>query len=658
MPSPTDSTLRPRAPTRVTARSNLTPEPPRHGADEPAGAPVWRALARALVLPAVALAFILAGAIAWGLAERALANRIWYAGLILAGLPAVAGIARGMLRGHFATDVVAMLAIVTSAVLQQPFAGLIVVLMQTGGEALERYAEGRASAAVRALEAAAPREAHRLLPSGALEDVAADEVRRGDLVVVRPGELVPCDGVVAEGRSHVDTSRLTGEPVPLAAEPGVRLASGSLNGEGPLTVRVEAVARESQYARIVELVRTAQASKAPLQRLADRYAIWFTPATLIVCAIAWLASGDPQRVLAVLVVATPCPLILATPIAIIGGINRAAARQVIVRHGGALEQLATVDTALFDKTGTLTVGRPEVSRVVARAGWTERGLLRVAGAVEQQSSHLLARTLVDAAIARLDGEPLPRATGAREVPGLGIIGLVDGARIAVGARALVLAESASDARDALKALDASFTADEGLRAYVAVDGEVAGAVVYADRLRDDAADVLRRLGEMGVTRTILLSGDHEANVEAIARALGISEARGELRPEDKVSAVKSLVASGRRVLMVGDGTNDAPALSSATVGIAVAGSAGHGGGITTEAADIVLLADALGRVPETIAISRRTMRVARESLVAGLGLSAIAMVIAALGHIPPAAGALLQEAIDVAVIVNALRASR
>jgi heavy metal translocating P-type ATPase len=623
----------------------------------------WTSIRRAALLPSVALAFLAAGGVVW-LADRASpwADRVWMAGLVLAGALPVWRTFAEAARGHLATDLVAALAIVTAVAVGQPFAGLVVVLMLTGGEALESYAAGRASAAVRELEAAAPRLAHRLAAypadgagNGNVQDVAADAVRVGDVLLVRPGELVPCDAVVLEGRSHVDTARLTGEPVPVTATRGTPLLSGSANLEGPLTVRATAPARESQYAGIVELVRSAQASKAPLQRLADRYAVWFTPLTLLVCLLAWLVSRDMGRVLAVLVVATPCPLILATPVAIIGGINRAASRQVVVRHGGALEQLADVTAVVFDKTGTLTLGRPAVSEVRTTDDWARGDLLRLAGAVELGSGHLLARSLVEAAVAEPGVGTLPPAAEVHETPGRGVRGVVEGRRVVVGARALALEEAGAAAVAALDALSGDGAA---LRAYVVVDGRAAGMVEYADRLRAGARELVAALPGLGVRHTLLLSGDHAANTRRMADEVGIELAHGELLPGDKVAEVRALVEAGERVVMVGDGTNDAPALSTATVGVAVAGQPGQGGGITAEAADVVLLADDLGRLAEAMHIGRRTMRVARQSLGVGLGLSAAAMVVAALGHIPPAVGALIQEAIDVAVIVNALRASR
>ncbi len=574
---------------------------------------------------------------------------VWSAGLAVAGAPVVWQTLRGMASGRFAADLVATLAIVASLILREPLAGLIVVLMQTGGEALERYAQGRASKAVRELEAAAPRMAHKLI-AGEVTDVAAETVTVGDVIVLRPGELLACDSTVIEGRSHVDASRMTGEPVPVSAHPTVGLLSGSLNLEGPLTLRVTAPASESQYAKIVELVRTAQESKSPLQRLADQYAVWFTPLTLAVCAATYLLSGDPTRVLAVLVVATPCPLILATPVAIVGGINRAARRGIIFRHGTALEQLGRIAVAVFDKTGTLTIGQPRVERILAVPPFSEADVLRLSGSIEQGSGHLLARTVVQEA-ADL-GIELPDARNVIEAPGQGVTGIVEGRAVTVGGWSFVTQRHPA-AEGPLRQLLARRPGPE-LRAYVAVDGRGAGVIEYADRLRPDLAGFIAELRALGVKRVLLLSGDDQANAAAVARAVGIEEAHGDLLPAEKVAYVQGLMRGGVPVLMVGDGTNDAPALSTATVGIALAST---GGGISAEAADAVILADDPTRVGEAIRISRRTLRIARQSIWVGLGLSGAAMVVASFGYIPPVAGALLQEAIDLAVILNALRAA-
>lgn len=567
------------------------------------------------------------------------------AALIIVGAPLIWRTIRGMLHGRFAADVVASLAILTAILLGQPIPGLVVVLMLTGGEALERYAEGRASRAVRDLEAAAPRIAHRL--GDTVTDVPVDVITAGDRILIRPGEIVPCDGVVTDGRSHLDTSSLTGEPVPVLAVADTVVLSGSINQEGALTIRVTAVAAESQYARIVELVRSAQASKAPIQRAADRAAVWFTPTTLVVCALAWFLSQDPGRILAVLVVATPCPLILATPVAIIGGINRAAKHGIVMRNGGALEALSRVDTLVVDKTGTLTIGRPDVDAVWAVPALGRQELLRLAGAIESHSGHLLARTLTEAALVEVPA--LPAATGIVESAGRGVSGIADGKPVMVGSPSYISDAYPGAALD-LAALDHG----TGLQAWVAIDGRGAGIVSYADRLRPGLRQTLADLKGQGIRDIILLSGDSQQNSDAVAREIGLSDARGDLLPEDKVLAVQALQASGRHVLMMGDGTNDAPALSTASVGMALAA---HGGGISAEAADVVLLRDDIGLAARALAISRRSMRIARQSIGAGLGLSAVAMGFAAAGFIAPTVGALLQEAIDVAVILNALRSS-
>jgi heavy metal translocating P-type ATPase len=609
--------------------------------------------------------------------DTSLRRTFWLASLVVCGAPVVWGTLRGMLRGQFAADLVASMAIVGAVLLQEPLAGLVVVIMQTGGEALEAWAVDRASDAVAALEADAPRSAQRVLSDGRIEEIEASAIVRGDTLLVRPGTLVPCDVVVLEGASSVDASRLTGEPVPVRAVAGVALPSGAVNGDGALTVKAERVAAESQYARIVELVRSAQASKSPLQRVADQWAVWFTPFTLIVCAIAWFVSHDATRVLAVLVVATPCPLILAAPVAVIGGISRSARRGIIIRHGGALEALATVNVAVFDKTGTLTVGRPQVSAFVMADGTRRdatsdatiratsdatthattdatlvgdaRLLAAQAASVEQGSGHLLARVFVE--WAESHGLSVLPARDSREEPGSGVQGVVDGVRVAVGSPSYVSRE--------LPALGPRIAEMEhqraGLRAYAGTESGALGRLDFVDELRPNVSELLSSLRALGISRTVLLSGDQAMNVQKIAESLGITDFAGDLSPADKVTRVSALQKAGAHVLMVGDGTNDAPALSTARVGVALAG---HGGGVSAEAADVVLLVDEPLRVVDAVTIGRYTMRIAKQSIAVGLGLSVIGMGFAAAGLLAPTAGAIAQEVIDVAVIVNALRAAR
>ena len=519
--------------------------------------------------------------------------------------------------------------------------------MQSGGEALEKIAEGRATDALRALQDAAPTRLHRVR-DGFIEDVSPDDAGIGETILVRPGEVIPCDGDVVSGQSSIDTSRITGEPMPVSVTAGSQVMSGTVNGDGSITVRVTAVAAQSQYSRIVQLVRKAQESKTPLQRVADRYAIWFTPLTIALCGLAFIVSRDWNRVLAVLAVATPCPLILATPVAVLGGMNRAARRKILVRNGGALEALGSTTAVVFDKTGTITIGRPHVQRILSS---NEGETLRLAAAVEQFSSHLLARTIVDAAESReLD---IPAATSITESPGRGVAGLVGDVEVVVGARSLI-AERFPGAASDIDEAEAGEKGGTALRAYVAIGGEFDGIIEYADMIRPGMREMVRKLETIGVSHIMLLSGDTDTNVQHVASEIGIRDASGDLLPEDKLETVRRLKADGESVLMIGDGTNDAPALSAATVGVALAS---QGRGIATESAGVILLADEPSRIVDAIQISRSTMLIARQSIVAGLGLSAIGMVGAAAGFIPPVAGALIQEGIDLAVILNALRAS-
>lgn len=603
-------------------------------------------------IPIATLAVIVAGGLATFLPNGIVwRNAIWTVGLLLTGAPILASTLRGIIRGKFAADLVAALAVLTALALGHPVVGLVIVLMQSGGEALERLAEGRATDALRALQEAAPRRVHSIV-NDVVQDVEIDTVRKGDSLLVRPGEMIPCDGEVAKGSSHVDTSSLTGEPIPEKVTPGSAVMSGSINQEGALTIRVLAIAKESQYARIVALVREAQASKAPLQRIADRYAVWFTPLTIVVCVTAYAVARDWSRVLAVLAIATPCPLILATPVAILGGMNRSARRQILMRNGGALEALGTATAVLFDKTGTITIGHPHVSRVIAVDSVTETDVLRLASAVEQGSGHLLARTLVREAESR-GALGLP-AMNVVESPGRGVQGEAEGVDVAVGARSFIV-ERHPAIRDLIERTDGDGNGKAVLRAYVAIDGEFAGVIEYADAIRPGMPEMIARLRREGLKHVMLLSGDRSENAHAVASAVGIDEARGDMLPQDKVEVVRRMLHDGESVVMMGDGTNDAPALSTATVGVALAA---HGRGIATEAADVILLADDPSRLVDGIEISRRTMRIARQSIFFGLGISATGMLFAALGHIPPIFGAAIQEAVDLAVIVNALRASR
>jgi len=583
---------------------------------------------RALIRRPVVI--IAAVGLTFGLLLRS--DAIFLAALLLGGIPLVSQTVRGMLRGQFAADVVASLAIVTAVILGQYFAGVVIVLMQSGGEALEAYAMQRASSSLESLMARAPKVAHRLRGTD-VDDVPVDSVAVGDDLVVRPGDLVPVDCEVTDGTSTVDQSALTGEPLPLRAVAGTHLLSGSVNLDGALRVRALRPSAQSQYQQIVLLVERARQEKPPIQRLADRFAVWFTPVTLLMCGVAYLVTGSPTSVLAVLVVATPCPLILATPVAVIAGISRAADLGVIVKHGRAIEQLGRAQAVVFDKTGTLTLGQPSVSHV-------EGDVLRFAAAVEQFSSHHLAHAVADAGRGRYGA--LPAVTGFRESPGRGVSGCVEGHSVHVG--------SIRYLRDSGIAIDDAV--GDGTTAHVALDGRVTGRIEFADRLRHQVPSLMQRLAVLGVSDTVMLTGDREGAAEAIAAQAGIRTVRANLLPADKVAAVRDLAKRYDNVVMVGDGINDAPALAAATVGVAMGA---HGTAISAEAADVVLLVDDIARLGDAMVISRRMRRIALQSIGVGLGVSFVLMVIASFGHITPAAGAVMQEALDAAVILNALR---
>ena len=591
-------------------------------------------------LPAIVGGGLVAGLAAhFVLWTPGVARWIFLATLLTGGGPLVLQTARGMLRGRFAADVVAMLAIVTALVLGQYFAGAVIALMQSGGEALERYAMGRASQSLEALLARAPKVGQRFRGEQ-VEEVPVSAIVVGDLLLIRPGDLVPVDGEVTEGISAVDQSALTGEPLPLHAVRGTPLLSGSLNLDGALRMRAVRAAGESQYQQIVRLVERARRERPPIQRLADRFAVWFTPATLLMCGVAWALTGSPTSVLAVLVVATPCPLILATPVAVIAGISRAADLGVIVKTGAAIEEVGRARAVVFDKTGTLTLGHPVVARIQATDGVAPDELLRLAAAVEQLSSHHLGKAVVEAGRRRFGS--IASAAEFHETPGSGVTGVVEGHAIAVGSAGFLAGRGVAVPQ----------APDDHTTAFVTVDGRLTGAIEFADRLRHQVPSLMQRLAVLGVTETVMLTGDREASAEAIAAQAGIRTVRANLLPADKVAAVQELKRRYGRVVMVGDGINDAPALAAATVGIAMGA---HGTAISAEAADIVLLVDDISRVGDAMAISRRMRRIALQSIGVGLGVSFGLMVVASFGLVTPAAGAVMQEALDAAVILNALR---
>ena len=595
----------------------------------------------------IVLSAVVAGALLWLAGAHEAADIAWAAAVVLALIPLGISVARDVLHHETGVDLIALLAMAGSLILGQYLAGAVVGLMLSGGQALERYASSRARRELSALLARAPRVVHRY-EHGFLTAPHVGEVRKGDLLLVKPGEVVPVDGVITSPVALLDESALTGESRPAERLIGDTVRSGVVNADGPFDMRALTTADQSTYAGIVRLVREAQASKAPFVRLADRYAMWFLPETLGVAVLAFAVSGDPVRALAVLVVATPCPLILAAPVAIVAGISRAASRGIIVKGGGALETLARARTVVFDKTGTLTSGSPRVASVQAFGAIEADELLRLAASLDQVSLHVFASGIVLAAAARhLD---LDFPTEVHEHGGKGIEGAVSGRHIALGqARWLAAGKALPDAATSLRN---RLETGGAMAVFVAVDGAIAGALVIEDPVRADTPEALRTLRLAGITRIVLLSGDRPDVAERVGGSLGVDTVLSEHTPEQKVQAVLHERARGVTV-MIGDGVNDAPALAAADVGIAMGA---RGATASSEAADAVIVVDRLDRVAEAVLISRRAREIAVQSVLAGMALSGFGMVLATFGVLPPVAGAFFQEAIDVAVILNALRA--
>ena len=605
---------------------------------------------RLLVL--AALAGVLVGGVLRLLGDADPADAVWAASTAVMLVPLTWSVARTLWRRDVGVDAIALVAMASALATGEYLAGAVVAVMLAGGNALEEYAGGRARRELTKLLERAPRIAHRRR-DGAVKEVPVDELRPGDIVVVRAGEVIPVDGV-AVGEALVDEAALTGEPLPVSYAAAGKLRSGSANAGEAFDLRATRLAAESAYAAIVRLVRGAETQRAPFVRLADRYAAFFLPFVLAIAGIAWAASGDAVRFVAVMVVATPCPLILAAPIALISGVSRAARRGVIVKGGGAIEKLGKARTVLFDKTGTLTVGHPALERVVVFDGIGPDELLRLAASVDQLSAHVLAEALVHAAQER--GLALTSPEDVEEGRGQGIEGHVDGRSVAVGSSAWLRERGYASAEAAARALDANHDLGKA-KILIGVDGELAGAVVMGDSLREDAHELVERLRSVGVRHIAVVTGDRAAVAEEVGRQIGADRVYAEQSPEGKLDVVRALRDQRELtpVVMVGDGVNDAPALALADVGIAMGAA---GATVASETADAVIMCDRIDRVVEAIQIGRRSLAIARQSMIAGIGLSLVAMAFAAAGVITPVVGALLQEVIDVAVIANALRALR
>jgi heavy metal translocating P-type ATPase len=626
-------------------------------------------------LPSLVLTLLLMSLGLWLTGHRMLADWVQIAIIVIGGVPLLWETLRQLAHREMGVDLIALLAISGSLLLGEYFAGAIIVLMLSGGEALEAFALRRARTSLTALADRAPRTAH-VWQDGQLRDIGADQVEPAMTVVVKPGEIAPVDGVVLSGSSSVSEADLTGEPLPVRKDASSLVLSGSLNLDSALEVRATKRSAESQYAQILRLVEAAQTHKAPIHRLADRYGAGFTFLALGMAAVAWAISKDSVYALAVLVVATPCPLILATPIAIMSGIDLAAHNGIIAKSGAAIEQLGEVDVAVFDKTGTLTLGMPEVVDLLPASASEEPVLANVvvpdtntllgwAAAVEQFSPHILARAVVEAA--RKLGQPLALATNVEEVPGKGTHGRVPMAAARVGGtNAHEAIEVAIGNRTFMRSLHIPLppdlmaererrTAQGQIGSFVAVDGHVVGLLIFADVPRPELAELAPRLKAAGIVEVVLLTGDAEVVAQRIGQLARTDRVIAQCLPEHKVEVVRELERQQHRVLMVGDGINDAPALATATVGLAIGT---QGLTAASAAADAVLLSPNIVQVAAAVKLGRHVMQVAKQGIWIGMGLSLVAMIFAAFGFIPPAAGAILQEGIDVLVILNALRAGR
>ena len=592
----------------------------------------------------------------------ALAGLVIGLGLHLSGFPAAGSIAWtigvapvlaallveivvSLRQGKLGLDIVAALSMSSALAFGETLAAAVVAVMYAGGTFLESYAEGRARHEMLNLLSRVPRSATRHR-NGALEEVPLEEVRPGDRLLIRQGDTVPVDGTIGSAAAFLDTSALTGEALPVRLAHGAEAMSGSTNAGDAFDLVASRLAADSTYAGIVRLVEEAQRSKAPMSRLADRWSLGFLAVTLAIAAGAWWGSGDPIRAVAVLVVATPCPLILAVPVALVAGLSRAAHFGVLVKGAGPLEMMAQVRTVVLDKTGTLTDGRPGIVSVDSYGGMADDDVLRLAAALDQASKHPVAQAIVAAAKARDLVLPVP--TDVTEVPGEGVLGHIEEREVLVGSDEFVASHlgRTSGGHPSIEA--------GSMLVALGADGQLAGHLVMADPIREGVAGMLGRLRRDGVDRILLATGDRVEVAERVTEGLGLDEVKAGLTPDQKVLLVLSERKHGP-IMMVGDGVNDAPALAAADVGVAMGA---RGAAASADAADVVLLVDKVERLGSGIEIARRSRRIAMESVVVGIGLSVLGMIAAAFGYLTPVQGAILQEVIDVAVIVNALRALR
>jgi len=569
----------------------------------------------------------------------------WNAPLIVAlalgGSPLLWGLLRAIFRGEFGSDLLAGISIVTSIILGEYLAGTLVVLMLSGGQALEAYAVRKASAVLAALAGRMPAVVHRK-EKGAVVDVPLEAVAIGDALIVFPHDICPVDGTVLEGHGSMNEAYLTGEPYEVSKTPGVSVLSGAVNGASALTVRVDQLPTDSRYAKIMRVMQDAEQKRPRLRRLGDQLGAIYTPVAVAVALAAWLASGDPLRFLAVLVVATPCPLLIAIPVALIGAVSLAARRAIIIKDPAVLEKIGTCRVAIFDKTGTLTYGKPSLSELIVGQGFEKSEVLTLVSSLERYSKHPLAGAVLDAATA---AKLKPRvADEVGEKPGQGLVGVIDGRHIQVTSRGKLAVSN--------PAVIAQLPPEVGgMECVVLVNDQLAGTLRFRDQPRNESKPFIRHLGRNHqFERVLLVSGDRESEVKFLAEEVGITEVFAGQTPEQKLELVRRETAAANTVFM-GDGINDAPALTAATVGIAF----GQNSDVTSEAAGAVILEATLRKVDELLHISRRLRAIALQSAIGGMALSLLGMLAAATGYLPPVAGAVFQEVIDVLAVLNALR---
>lgn len=551
---------------------------------------------------------------------------------------------KDLMRGHWGLDILAVIAMIATLAVQEYVAGLIIALMLTGGEALEDLAARRASRELDQLLNRAPAFAGRIHPvTGEVERIAIEEVKVGDELLVRSSEILPVDGVLLSDHATIDESSVTGEPIPVNYHAGDPLLSGTVNSTTSFTMRAQKVAADSNYASIVRLVEEAVDSRAPMVRLADRYAVPFTIVSLLIAGFAWFLSGDPVRFAEVLVVATPCPLLIATPVAFMGGMSSAAKLNVIIKDGGVLEVLARVRAVAFDKTGTLTEGKADVVEIHPAARTVDE-TLQLAAAAEQYSVHVFADPIV--ASARTQQLELPEVVTADEVATNGVLAsLADGTSVRVGKPSFIEEVTGAIDRPVLSAGETAV--------YVSVGDELAGVIILSDPIREQSADTVSRLRRAGVAEIAMVTGDITSTAESVAHAVDIQTVHAETTPQTKVRIVQAM--RPRPVLMVGDGINDAPVLAAADVGVAMAG---RGATVASESAAAVITSNDIARVADVAYVSRRTVQIALQSIWMGIIISVGLMLVAAFGYLPAVVGALLQEIVDLVAILSALRALR